>query len=113
EGPSRHARRRSASGARLPPPVAPLTPDAACSSAAIEGRTDDPAPEIPMTTTRRSRSPEEVALIQAQLQEVADNPRRIARMMGRRELAGLDELPSDSRRPTDPGSAGRYVAENG
>jgi hypothetical protein len=66
-----------------------------------------------MTTTRRPRSPVEVALIQAQLQELADNPRRIAaRMMGRRELAGLDELPSDSRCPTDPAAAGRHATDN-
>jgi hypothetical protein len=53
------------------------------------------------TKLRTPRTPEEVARIQAQLQELADNPQRIARMRGRRELAALRALPRDSRRPTD------------
>jgi hypothetical protein len=66
-----------------------------------------------MTTLRYHRSSQEVALILAQLQDLADNPGRIQRMKGRRELAGLIDLPSDSRRSTDPRSAHRYVADTG
>ena len=44
-----------------------------------------------MTTSRRPRSPQEVALIQAQLQYLADNPRLIQGMNGRRELDGVTE----------------------
>jgi hypothetical protein len=66
-----------------------------------------------MTTTRRPRSPQEIALIQAQLQHLADNPGIVQRMNGRRELDGLADLPRDSRRPIDPRSGDRYVADNG
>jgi hypothetical protein len=34
-------------------------------------------------------------------------------MNGRRELDGLADLPRDSRRPIDPRSGDRYVADNG
>lgn len=64
-------------------------------------------------STAKTRSPQEVALIQSQLQMLADNPQLIARMRGHRELDGLATLPRDSRRPTDPRSHRRYVADNG
>ena len=65
-----------------------------------------------MSTTRRPRTPQEIALIQAQLQFLADNPGLIHRTKGHRELDGLKSLPRDSRRPTDARSVNRYVADN-
>ena len=66
-----------------------------------------------MSNSRRPRTPQEDALIQAQLQLLADNPGLIQRMRGHRELDGLTSLPRDSRRPTDARSVNRYVADNG
>lgn len=66
-----------------------------------------------MATARPSRTAQEVALIQAQLQFLADNPGRVQRLRGTNELAGLRHQPRDSRRPTDPRSPKRYVADNG
>jgi len=65
-----------------------------------------------MSNTRRPRTPQEIALIQAQLQLLADNPGLIQRMKGHRELDGLKGLPRDSRRPTDARSLKRFVADN-
>ena len=59
------------------------------------------------------RSPEEGTRIQAQLQWLADHPGVVERMHGHRELDGLRHLPSDSRRPTDPTAAGRFMADYG
>jgi hypothetical protein len=65
-----------------------------------------------MSIVRRPRTPQEVALIQAQLQLLADNPGRLQRMKGYRELAGLADMPRDSRRRTDSQSHARYLADN-
>ena len=65
-----------------------------------------------MSNNRRPRTPQDVALIQAQLQLLADNPGLIHRSAGRRELDGLKSLPRDSRRPTDARSVHRYVSDN-
>jgi hypothetical protein len=65
-----------------------------------------------MSNDRHPRTPQEVALIQAQLQLLADNPGLIHRMAGHRELDGLKSLARDSRRPTDARSINRYVADN-
>lgn len=64
-----------------------------------------------MTDTRRPRTPQELALIQAQLQLLADNPGLLHRKLGHRALDGLTSLPRDSRRPTDSRSVNRYVAD--
>jgi len=66
-----------------------------------------------MSIARQSRTSQQVALIQAQLQLLADNPALIQRMRGHRELDGLKKQTHDSRRPTDPRSTKRYVADNG
>jgi hypothetical protein len=65
-----------------------------------------------MPLARRARTPQEVALIQEQLQLLADNPGLIHRTKGHRELDGLKSLPRDSRRPTDARSVHRYVSDN-
>ena len=62
---------------------------------------------------KRPRSPEEIARIQAQLQWLADHPGVLERLHGHRELDGLRHLPQDSRRRTDPTSAGRFMADYG
>jgi len=64
-----------------------------------------------MTAPRRPRSAQEIADIQARLQLLADNPRLVQRMKGRRELGALSSLPRDSRRPTDASTRGRFVAD--
>jgi hypothetical protein len=66
-----------------------------------------------MSNARTPRTAQEIALIQAQLQLLVDNPGLIQRMKGRRELDGLLYQPHDSRRPTDPRSHKRFVADNG
>jgi hypothetical protein len=62
---------------------------------------------------KRRRSPEEIAEIQVQLQWLADHPGVVERLHGHHELDGLRHLPQDSRRPTDPTAAGRFMADYG
>ena len=81
---------------------------------ATEGWNTRPASwRTTMSTESRTRTSQEVTLIQAQLQMLADNPHWIARMRGRRELDAVATLPRDSRRPTDPRSDRRYTSDNG
>jgi len=65
-----------------------------------------------MPSSCQSRRPGEIALIQAQLQVLAEDPGLIQRMNGHRELDGLVHQPRDSRRPTDPRSRARHAADN-
>jgi hypothetical protein len=47
-----------------------------------------------------------------QLQELADNPRRVLALTGRRPLEAVTTLPRDSRRPNDSQSTRRYAFDN-
>jgi len=66
-----------------------------------------------MSIARQPRTSQQVALLQAQLQLLADNPGLIQRMRGHSELDALKQRPRDSRRSTDSRSNKRYVADNG
>jgi len=60
---------------------------------------------------RRPQIPAEITDMQARLQWLADHPGVVERMHGHRELDGLEHMPQDSRRCTDPRSARRYMAD--
>ena len=60
---------------------------------------------------KHPRTPEEIRHIQQRLQWLADHPGAVERMHGHRELDGLRHLPRDSRRPTDPTSGQRFMAD--